>query len=335
MAGKHDTDSVLAKALETALKALGFNPVQLRWRMRRLAAGLSRRWWALENPRRILAYRHKVCGSCGLPVDHAARRCPRCDQRLPGAWTTRLQRVGRVLFPEGTYLVTGAILALNVALYVAMEMQTAATGAGWTGSVAPAQLLRFGAWHLGLLEQGELWRLVTPIFLHGDILHLIFNCLWLIQLGPFLEETFGRSRFLFLYLTSGVAGFLCSVGWRFVSGAGRTDFGIGASGAVFGLIAASLVLGYVRRLPETNHYRGHVLRWSIFALILSFLPGIDLLAHLGGAAGGGSLALVLRHGRQLAGPWAWIWHILALLCLLALVAAFAAVALRPPPFFSR
>jgi membrane associated rhomboid family serine protease len=286
---------------EGIARALGLNPVQLRWKLHRLQDRAHKQRAASENRLRAVTYGHKVCPGCGLTVDRGARRCPRCARRLPSLALVRLGRVARIFVPAGAYTYTGVFVALNVAFYLAMLLRSGGGPAALGQGIDPRVIARFGAGDSIAIAHGEAWRLVTAIFLHFNLLHLIFNCLALIQIGPLIEELVGRRRYLPLYLASGVCGALASAAGGWITG---PRLSAGASGVVFGLIAAGLVYGYVRRLGSSAGFRQGLAKWALIGGIMSFLPGIDLLAHAGGGLAGASLALAIEPRRPAHRAWA-------------------------------
>ena len=179
--------------------------------------------------------------------------------------------------------------------------------------------------------QGQWWRLITAIFIHFGTLHLVFNCLWLAQLGPALEGLLGRSRFAVLYVLTGAGGFAMSIAYRLISGT-IVGIGGGASGAVFGLIGAALTLTYIRKVPGSSFFSEGLLKWALFGLVMSLLPGIDLAAHIGGALIGFGMALAMgtadRRARHLSKG---LWLLTEIGCLLVLGFAFALAMLYPSP----
>lgn len=317
--------------LDRILRALGLNPVQLRWRLHRLRERSRRRARSLENRTRALSYRHQVCPGCGLTTDRGERQCPRCGGRLLGPWARRLALVWRTLVPEGTYTYTAVFVAANVAIYAAMVMaQPRDTDLlSMFGRGISVQVMEtFGAWTVPRVASGQLWRLVTACFLHFGLLHLIFNGLWLVQLGPLVERHYGRSRYVVLYLGTGVGGMAASVVWRLVThGAHAPHIGGGASAVVFGFIGIALVLGYLGKPPGSEVFRSGIVKWALFALIMSLLPGVDLVAHLGGAGTGALLAAAVadrsRRGRLPKAAWLG----LELLCIVGLVGSVIGVSL--------
>ena len=178
--------------------------------------------------------------------------------------------------------VTYVLLAINILVWLAM------TAAG--GSTDPAVLIRFGAKFNPLIVQGQVWRLLTSIFLHAGPMHLFFNSYALFALGVEVERIYGSVRFLIIYLLAGLYGSMMS----FAFGA---DLSVGASGAIFGLLGT--MVAYFRLHQETFGARGRQRLLSLlgvagFNLILGFsVPGIDNLAHLGGLVSGAVLGWFL------------------------------------------
>ncbi|MCB9557818.1 MAG: rhomboid family intramembrane serine protease [Deltaproteobacteria bacterium] len=296
---------------ESLLKNLGLDPVKLRWWWHRRKEQQKRAANARENRRRALSYRHKLCPSCGLTVDRDEATCPRCQHRLPGPLMARLQRTISYLVPGGAYTYTSVFVGFNVVLYLVMLLKSTGGQFDPTAAIKPLVAYRFGAWtSFDVFGNRQLWRLVTPIFLHFDLLHLVFNCLWLVQLGPLLEQGYGRSRFLALYLLCGTAGFALSATIHLGQPAA---LGAGASGVVFGLMGAAVTIGYLRRPSGSEVFRSGLAKWVLFGLVMSFLPGIDLWAHLGGFVAGGAFAMLTDLGRARRR-----WIAVEIACLIAL-----------------
>ena len=133
-----------------------------------------------------------------------------------------------------------------------------------------------------LILAGQVWRLITPILLHGSILHIGFNMYALYVLGPQLERFYGHWRYLLLYLIAGFTGNVLS----FVL---SNNPSIGASTSVFGLVAAEAVFIYTNRKLFGAKARGMLINLGVVILVnLAFglQPGIDNYGHLGGLAGG-------------------------------------------------
>jgi rhomboid protease GluP len=178
---------------------------------------------------------------------------------------------------------TMMILLINTGLYIATAVHSARAGGGTGLDIDAATLFDFGAKYRAAIIAGQWWRLITAGFLHGGVLHILMNSWVLFDVGAQVEESFGTSRFLVLYLVSNVTGFLASTYWS-------ASLSIGASGAIFGLIGAMIALGVRDRSAYGAAIRRLYMRWAVFALVMSLLPGIDMGAHLGGLAGGFAIA---------------------------------------------
>jgi membrane associated rhomboid family serine protease len=182
---------------------------------------------------------------------------------------------------KGRPLVTFAFGALCVALHLLSHV--------WDPGARNVVLLLMGALSAPLVDDGQIWRLLSYAFLHGSETHLIVNMLSLLSFGAFLEALVGRSRYVLLFGATALAGGAASA---FVRG---TDLSVGASGAIWGFLGAGLGLVLRPRglLPATVAARMRRRLGSILIvnLLISFLPGIDLWAHLGGGLVGLLLAL--------------------------------------------
>jgi membrane associated rhomboid family serine protease len=214
-------------------------------------------------------------------------RCPDHARSAGGAPRQRAKVTARRLgAPVG--LVTRVLIGLNVAVYL-LEL---ALGGAWNGT--NNWLYNNGVLLGPLVAQGDWWRLITAPFLHYGPLHLGMNMLVLWFIGPALEDYFGRLRYLLLYLVSGLAG---SAGALIVSPNALT---VGASGAIWGLMGAAVLLE-ARRIYV---FGGQAMGLVVFNLIFTLLiPGISIGGHIAGGIGGALAALAftsLRRTPQLA-----------------------------------
>ncbi|OLN23526.1 hypothetical protein BTO30_05170 [Domibacillus antri] len=170
--------------------------------------------------------------------------------------------------PFFTYIFT----AVNIILFIMMTL------AG--GSTNTAVLIEFGAKFNPLILEGEWWRFITPMFLHIGLLHLIMNSLALYYLGTAVEQIYGRLRFLWIYLFSGLTGSLLS----FLL---TPNLSAGASGAIFGLFGALLYFGVTKPKLFFRTMGMNVLVVIGINLLFGFsVPGIDNAGHIGGLIGG-------------------------------------------------
>jgi membrane associated rhomboid family serine protease len=179
---------------------------------------------------------------------------------------------------------TMVLIAINVGIYII----TAAQGGGIN---LPGGAL-FSQWALqgASVENGDWWRLVGAMFLHGSIFHLLFNMLALYWLGTIIEQALGTPRFLLVYFVSGLAG---SAGALWFSSAFEVT--VGASGAIFGLIGALLILEYL----STGSLMGQAMVLILVNLALTFaVPGISIGGHIGGLAGGIAATYALMRFRM-------------------------------------
>lgn len=219
-----------------------------------------------------LSFGKKICSWC---VQHeAAQRGEVVDEPervMPAPWVRRRS--------EPTISLTQILFGANIAVFLAM---IAANGSlDFSGRVA----VHFGA-NLGPYTlSGEWWRLVTYMFLHGGVLHILFNmwCLW--DLGALSESLYGRWTYLAIYLTTGIAGGLTSAGWN------PRVLSVGASGAIFGLAGALIASFYLGEfsLPKVA-ISGTLRSLVIFAVFNLFFAGmfggVDNACHIGGLVSG-------------------------------------------------
>ena len=140
------------------------------------------------------------------------------------------------------------------------------------------------------IAQGEWWRLLTSTLLHGSILHLLFNMYALYWLGPQLERSLGHIRFAALYVLSALGGSVASYWFSDL----RT-VSVGASGAIFGLITATIVIGREMRTDVSQL----IVLLGINVVIGFWQPGIDWRAHFGGAITGAAVAFIYTKGTRL------------------------------------
>ena len=238
------------------------------------------------------------CSECGRPICTECMtmapvgiRCPEHSGRPQGV--QRMTRgVQRATYEGRGAKVTKALLAINVAVYVA-ELAQGANVNGIGGSIYTNGVLialaRTGPDHLIGVAEGQYWRLITAAFLHYGPFHLLMNMLALWWFGSLLEQRIGSGKFLLLYLVSGLAG---SAGALIAS---PLDPTVGASGAIFGILGAGLVLERQRDYV----FGGSALGIIVINLVLTIsIPNISIGAHIGGLIGGAACALAMtRFGR--------------------------------------
>jgi membrane associated rhomboid family serine protease len=210
------------------------------------------------------------------------QRCPEHSGKPQGVarMTTGMKRAS---FAGTGAIVTKTLIAVNVAVYLAELAQGAGLNAN-SGSIYVKGVL-FGPF----VASGDWWRLITSAFLHYGPFHLGMNMLALWWFGGALEQTLGRGRFLLLYLVSGLAGAAGALIDK------PTIPTVGASGAIFGILGAMLVLERQRAVS----FGGSVLPIIAINLVFTFtISNISIGGHIGGLIGGALGVLALsRFGR--------------------------------------
>jgi len=219
-----------------------------------------------------------ICSQCGKLIGVGEEKCPFCGAWRPGlyGYAPALQRLfGRQL--DVIQLIIGACVVLYIASLVLDP------GAIFR-SFNPFSILSPGSralYQLGMTggiawAQGWYWTLLTAIYLHGGLLHIFFNVMWIRNLGPAVEDAYGPARAFVIFTLAGAIGFLVS---NLVTHAPS----IGASGSIFGLLAALIV--HARRQHSPLH--GQLWQWAALMFVFGFvMPSVNNWAHAGGFAGG-------------------------------------------------
>jgi membrane associated rhomboid family serine protease len=233
-----------------------------------------------------------ICPDC-MTFGPVGIRCPdhASTGGRPVAPKRAARRASRTLDLRGPY-VTQALIAVNVGIYVLQLAMGAGLNAntGWIyeHGVLVARALDSSGQVIGVAE-GEWWRLLSAAFLHYGPLHLGMNMLVLWFIGPALEEYLGHGRYALLYLVSGLAGSAGALLWS------PNALTVGASGAIWGIMGAALILEW-RRIYV---FGGQALGLVVLNLAITFLiPGISLGGHIGGLIGGAVASLAFLYLRR-------------------------------------
>ena len=236
-----------------------------------------------------------VCAHCDKPI------CTDCMQQAPVGWQcpecisagakktrvirpfagSQANRTGIVGSTNPTPVVIG-LVAICVVIFVA------------SGFGKASVITRFGMSPYDVHVSHQYYRLFTSIFLHLDFLHIAFNMITLLIVGPAVEVMLGKIRFLALFLLAGIGGNVLSYLIAPVLG-----LSAGASGAIFGVMGAYVVLALIRHKPM-----GPVLALIVINLVIGFTGNIEWQAHVGGLVTGAVLALAYQYAstlRQMAG----------------------------------
>lgn len=164
------------------------------------------------------------------------------------------------------------------------------------------------------------WRFVTAVFLHGGLLHIGFNMWVLMDVGPMVEELYGSARFLFIYVATGIFGYV-------VSSFFNLGISIGGSGALLGIIGVMLAVTIGRKSMQM--LRRQIISWLIYIAIFGlFFPGIDNYAHAGGFVAGFVLGKIMADRAPISAEERKRAYFLGWASALLIVASFALVVLN-------
>lgn len=175
------------------------------------------------------------------------------------------------IFSQKKPVITYALIVLNIMVYLFMVLYDV----DGTYFYALANNYEF-------VQNGQIYRLLTSMFLHSDIIHIACNMYALYILGPQVERYYGKTKFLLIYLLSGLLGSIFSC--AFMS---ADTISIGASGAIFGLLGSIAYFTYYYRATLQGLLRSQVVPVILLNLAIGFMvPGIDISGHIGGLIGG-------------------------------------------------
>ena len=259
----------------------------------------------MDAPR--YCYRHPdretglSCSECGRPICYECMtpaavglRCPEHSGKPQG-----VAKVTRAVTGTGGRRVNGVTVAL-IAVNVAVAVTEFASGS--SSSFINNTIFRHGALFASIpytyggqpvgVAHGEWWRLFTSMFLHANFLHLAMNMFSLYFVGTILEQIIGRWRFLLLYVASGLAGSAGALVWS------PNVPTVGASGAIFGILGALLVLERRGNIATG----GQILGLIVLNLVITFAFStyISVGGHVGGLIGGIALMILLLSFRRSA-----------------------------------
>lgn len=234
-----------------------------------------------------------ICPNCRNLISTEEDRCPFCGTYRPGLWglgpaLTRLfgSRID-VLTLIPTACIALYVLSLLLDLSAALDTRSGLFGILSPGSRA---LITLGMTGGGVTFQGQWWTVFTATYLHGGLLHILFNVLWIRQLGPEVGQIYGPARYFIIFTAGGVVGFVLS---NLITGHPT----IGASGAIFGLLAALIVYGRTQKGSVSAMMTRQVWQWVILLFIFGFMmQEVNNVAHLGGFIGGWVASQLLVSG---------------------------------------
>lgn len=233
-----------------------------------------------------------LCPNCRRLISRDEQQCPFCGTNSPAAWWKNNRLIRGLSHPEHIIKI---IIYTNVAFYILsllIDPRSSGLAANPLNFLSPSSrslLLLGSTGTVSILELNRWWSLVSANYLHGSLLHILFNMIALRQIGPLVIREYGVYRMLAIYTLGGVGGFALS----FFAG---VRFTIGASAAVCGLIGAILYYGKSRGgVYGQNLYR-QIGGWAISIFVFGLLvPGINNWGHGGGMAAGALLGLLLGY----------------------------------------
>ncbi len=277
--------------------------------------------------------RPKLCPACGALVGINATRCHECGASLRFSLAAVSKKFSG-LFGEQETPVTSALLVANFLMLGVSWFSYAAIGKGggftilW-GLVGEPQYRLGASYGPPIFYGNEWWRLVTAMFLHGGLIHIGFNMMSLMQLGPALEELYGSARYLFLYVVTGAFGFLLS--------AFTGHFSLGASGALLGLVGVMLAITTKRGGAYMRDLRSRLISSVTILFVLGFsgFMAMDNWAHGGGLAAGFVLGKFFADRQPNSAKDRRTAYVLGWLAGLAIVASFVFMLVHyhdPTPF---
>ena len=309
-----------------ALRATMGLPPQLWFKLKRWKAALRE---ALGSDKPSFDTSLRMCPSCRGLIDRGASECPLCGARVKAPRARAGAPPGRILgglipvpSTATAVLATANIVMFAAAWYLTQNASADELGPGSIlGGIDGRVLVRLGAKYGPLIFAGEWWRLVTAIFLHAGLLHIGLNLWVLIDIGPTVESLFATPKFIFLYLTTGVAGFLLSLWWS------PLGTSVGASGAILGLVGVLLGASF-HHGSLGRAYRSQLWRWVIYILVFGLFFRVDNAAHIGGLVTGAILGYFVPEGEPATRTGENLWNILALISVLVIAGSFALMALQ-------
>ena len=231
-----------------------------------------------------------VCVSCGYLVGVKDERCYHCGHRNPGLWgfAPALRALGHDL--GFVPFVTGLCAVMYV---LSLLLGGMSMGGGIFGFLSPSDssLFIFGAsGAIPVFRLHRWWTVLSAAWLHGGLLHIAFNVLWIRQLAPAVGELYGPGRMVIIYTVGAIVGFAASsfagyylafLPFWFLRGA---DLTVGASAPIFGLLGA---LVYYGRRTGSSQVHTQAVSWALMMFVFGLLMrGVDNYAHAGGFIGG-------------------------------------------------
>ena len=179
------------------------------------------------------------------------------------------QKQAEDLFAKKDPIITKILITINIVIFILQLVL------GWD------VVANFGANYAPFVKSGKFYVLITSMFIHGNLIHLLFNMYALYIIGPQVESFYGKIKYLAIYFGSGILGALLSDIFL------QNSISVGASGAIFGLLSSIVYFGYHYRAYLDTVIRSQIMPLIIFNIFLGIvIPNIDTFCHIGGLIGG-------------------------------------------------
>ena len=244
-----------------------------------------------------------LCPRCRKLVSNYVEECPYCHLKNPARKEALFSRllIFRRSYVKTIIIVTIAffIASYVVPFFISVKVPPGSDLFGMLPAPSSVALNLMGWADIRLVLSGQWWVLITAIFLHGGVLHILFNMLWVRDLAPQAEVLFGPHNMFTLYVLSGVAGNLVAlfspviINMLFSTRLAYYPV-VGASGAVFGLMGAIIAFGRSRGGFFGRQMARQIGIWALILIVMGFLfPGISNAAHIGGFIAGYLIARLM------------------------------------------
>jgi len=287
------------------------------WKFQRILRELEEHLDTFQNLWRGTQVKNRMCSSCRALVDSDERVCPHCHERL-GRRIGGVEKLLQNLIPNFapvSYIVLTINFLWFVIIFVSQRESTGQDLRMFLMGGSVKSIVQWGGDAALLVSQGQWWRLVSAIFVHIGVIHLLFNSYALIFIGPLIEELLGRERFLVIYVGTGVLGFVVSNVYYH-----PVHVTAGASGAIFGLIGTGIILSR-KWAAWGSLLKEQLVHWAIYGLGYGLLVGANNAAHIGGFLSGMGIAFLLRNPALSTSREEISWRILYWVVLLLTIAS--------------
>jgi rhomboid protease GluP len=274
-----------------------------------------------------------VCPNCGSLVGVKDSSCYNCGRANPGLFGfAPMLRQLSLRFGFAQFVIAASSVLYVISLLLSgSDMQVAGGGMSFLAPSQTAIRLLGASGAYPVVVESAWWTVLSASWLHGSFLHILFNMMWVRDLGPAVVEMIGTSRTIIIYVVAGVFGFVLSsllpiapIQIPLLHGAALT---LGASASIFGLLGALVHYG---RKSGSNYTYTQALRYAVILFVFGLImPGVDNSAHLGGFIGGYAMSAFFNPLTRERGDH----MIVALLCLLATLAAVAWSVMTKLPLF--